>query len=145
MFPAGYEISGEITSDNRSVVLNGGDGRGTHPCSMLMMWMVLRATWEWRCGRHSYSVVHVGDETTFDLDAEVMADSSAGEVSDVAADDVASGEDEPADFGRARWVLGIAQSASVELMPSADPVDRCEASACETTLTINLENSGNRS
>ena len=87
-----------------------------------------------------------GDDTSFDLDAEVMADSSAGEVGDVAADDVASGEDEPAEISiEPIGILGIAQSASppVELTPSADPADRCEASACETTLTINLENSGN--
>ena len=36
-----------------------------------------------------------GDNTNFDLDAEVTADSTAGSVSDDSADDVENGEDKP--------------------------------------------------
>ena len=85
-------------------------------------------------------------ENELDLDARVTADSVAGSVSDDSADDVARGEDKATEISiEPIGVLGIAQSASPprEITPAANPADRCETSACVTTLTINVENAGN--
>ncbi len=149
MFPDGFEISGEITGDNPSVVLNAGYN-GNSDTSLFDADETDGITSNLGVG--DVVVVRVpvtfspGEKTSFDLDAQVIADSVAGSVSDDSADDVVSGEDKATEISiEPIGVLGIAQSASPprEITPAANPADRCEATACVTTLTINVENAGN--
>ncbi|MGB1343287.1 MAG: DUF7507 domain-containing protein [Pseudomonadales bacterium] len=149
MFPDGYEISGDITSDNPSVVLNDGfDGEGD--TSLLDADEGDGITSNLSVGDAVLIRVPVtftpGNDTNFNLDAQVTADSPAGSVSDDSADDVANGQDRATEISiEPVGVLGIAQSASPprETAPAANPADRCEASPCVTTLTIKVENAGN--
>ena len=87
-------------------------------------------------------------QSDFELSAVVTALSSVGLVTDRTLDDVDAGVDNPTVISTTPiGVLGAALSASPanEMVVSADPSERCEVSACQTSLSFRTENVGNMS
>ena len=149
VFPDGFVISDAITNSNGSIVLNSGFD-GVVDLALFDADDADQVTSTLTVGDSTVVTVPVifnpGAATSFIFDAAVIADSTSGSVSDVASTDVANGEDAPASISiESTGVLGVALSASParELAPAINPAERCEQSACVTTVTINVENLGN--
>ena len=148
-FPDGFEFNGDITRDNQSMVLNAAfDGASDRSVSDADGDDGITSN----LSVGDFVEVRIpltftpGDETNLNLDAQVVADSSDGLVSDDSSDDVDSGEDQATELSLLPvGMLGVAQSASParEISPSANPSERCQLSPCVTQLVIAVKNVGN--
>ena len=151
VFQNGFSLAGNITADRGSIVVNNlydgiaeiglfdadaSDGISSH----LAVGEAVKI---------ELPVLFAADsQSDFELSAVVTALSSVGLVTDRTLDDVDAGVDNPTVISTTPiGVLGAALSASPanEMVVSADPSERCEVSACQTSLSFRTENVGNMS